>query len=732
MKKIVLLLSTSLFLVNFVFSQNVGINSDGSLPDNSAMLDVKSTDKGLLIPRVALTALNAAAPITSPSTSLMIYNTATAGTAPNNVTPGFYFWNGTGWKSIGGAGGKNIYDNDGDLSANRTVTLDGNTLNFTGGKVGVNSTTPNATLDIASGSANSTNTIEGFLIPRVTKEKAARMGLSPSSIPEGLMIYINSLDLGSPVIVAPANCAGILTTGYYIWNGSAWVNIAGSNNLYAVNGTLAGDREVKLNGNDLTFTGKGSIGIHSTTPEATLDIKSGTLNTEMGLEGLLVPRVNKEKALRIAANVPAPTEGMIIFVDDITPPGGLLNPNAPMIRFITSKGHYVWNGTEWEKLGGEQGWLSKITEGGNTGYRILKRNPANYGNIGSDAIDLGYSNATSTSVGATGDYSVVLGGKINTASGESSAVLGGERNTASGKWSIIAGRANTAPSYGEVVVGINATTYTPASATSYNSNDRIFTVGNGADGANKSNALTILKNGNVGIKTTSPTQRLDIDGSLRIRNVSPGSSIDDINRILVVDNSGVVHRRTTKEIGGATKGDVKSGLQKADHNGWFILDGRLISTLNSRQQAAARALFGNTATRIPNTTGNGQRTTTYLGDIDGSKNTVGSIGGNTDNIWIRSDLPNLSHTHTGRTDNAGKHRHTYWDGRHTGRSRPYGGNYGDLIQNNDWSDPGRTTSESGEHNHSFTTNSSNPGGPNSSVFTTNRTLDVNHFVYLGL
>ena len=33
----------------FLFSQNVGINNDGSPPDPSAMLDVKSTDKGLLI-----------------------------------------------------------------------------------------------------------------------------------------------------------------------------------------------------------------------------------------------------------------------------------------------------------------------------------------------------------------------------------------------------------------------------------------------------------------------------------------------------------------------------------------------------------------------------------------------------------------------------------------------------------------------------------------------------------
>jgi hypothetical protein len=80
-----------------LFAQNVGINSTGATPDASAMLDIASTTKGLLVPRVSLTATNAAGPISSPTTSLLVYNTATAGTAPNNVIPGYYYWNGTAW-----------------------------------------------------------------------------------------------------------------------------------------------------------------------------------------------------------------------------------------------------------------------------------------------------------------------------------------------------------------------------------------------------------------------------------------------------------------------------------------------------------------------------------------------------------------------------------------------------------------------------------------------------------
>src|ERR1051326_366208 len=81
-------------------AQSVGINDDGSSPHTSAMLDVKSLSKGLLIPRVALSATNTAGPVTTPATSLLVYNTATAGSGGTAVSPGFYFWNSTSWEKI--------------------------------------------------------------------------------------------------------------------------------------------------------------------------------------------------------------------------------------------------------------------------------------------------------------------------------------------------------------------------------------------------------------------------------------------------------------------------------------------------------------------------------------------------------------------------------------------------------------------------------------------------------
>jgi uncharacterized protein (TIGR02145 family) len=78
----------------------VSISNDNSSAHSSAMLEVKATDKGFLPPRVELTTVNSASPIVSPAIGLLVYNTATAGISPNNVIPGYYYWNGTIWVSL--------------------------------------------------------------------------------------------------------------------------------------------------------------------------------------------------------------------------------------------------------------------------------------------------------------------------------------------------------------------------------------------------------------------------------------------------------------------------------------------------------------------------------------------------------------------------------------------------------------------------------------------------------
>ena len=97
-------------IILFVSSANAQTGIGTTSPNASAKLDITSTNKGFLPPRLALTAANVFAPVTGLSgttelataAGLLIYNTATSGTTPNNVVPGYYYWNGTAWIQISG------------------------------------------------------------------------------------------------------------------------------------------------------------------------------------------------------------------------------------------------------------------------------------------------------------------------------------------------------------------------------------------------------------------------------------------------------------------------------------------------------------------------------------------------------------------------------------------------------------------------------------------------------
>jgi len=91
------LLFAFLLLSCISFSQNVGINSTGALPNNSAMLDVSATNKGVLFPNVNLLSNTDAATIPTPATGLMVWNTNTgmpcgAGYYYNSGTPASPVW----------------------------------------------------------------------------------------------------------------------------------------------------------------------------------------------------------------------------------------------------------------------------------------------------------------------------------------------------------------------------------------------------------------------------------------------------------------------------------------------------------------------------------------------------------------------------------------------------------------------------------------------------------------
>ncbi|MCL6217381.1 hypothetical protein [Zunongwangia pacifica] len=65
-------------------------------PNSSAMLDVVSTNKGVLVPRIQLDKTDQQNPVSNPANGLLVFNTATQ----NDVTPGFYYWYNNKWNQM--------------------------------------------------------------------------------------------------------------------------------------------------------------------------------------------------------------------------------------------------------------------------------------------------------------------------------------------------------------------------------------------------------------------------------------------------------------------------------------------------------------------------------------------------------------------------------------------------------------------------------------------------------
>lgn len=125
MKLKYLLLLIAFFVAANAHAQNI-FPSTGSAgigtttPDASSLLEIKSTQKGILIPRMTKAKRDA---IVLPATGLLIYQT--------NSTPGFYYYNGTVWRAITPKAGWLLTGNAGTNPATNFIgTTDAQPLTF--------------------------------------------------------------------------------------------------------------------------------------------------------------------------------------------------------------------------------------------------------------------------------------------------------------------------------------------------------------------------------------------------------------------------------------------------------------------------------------------------------------------------------------------------------------------------------------------------------------------------
>src|ERR1017187_500573 len=156
---ILMLFGQFAFLPN-IYSQNVSINSTGSLPDGSAMLDISSTTSGFLVPRMTTAQQNA---ISSPATSLLIFNTTTGYFMVNTGTPASPVWtplafSNTGWSILGNSG---TVDGTNFLGTTDNVPLNLRVNNQKAGRI--DNTNANTFFGYQAGNSNTTGIQNTFI-----------------------------------------------------------------------------------------------------------------------------------------------------------------------------------------------------------------------------------------------------------------------------------------------------------------------------------------------------------------------------------------------------------------------------------------------------------------------------------------------------------------------------------------------------------------------------------------
>lgn len=270
----VILITSCGYLSN---AQSLAINSDGSTANSTAILDVKSTNKGVLIPRMTTAQRTA---IATPATGLQVYD------SDLNL---LFYYNGSTWSSV--ATGSNYWTASG-----------GNIYNNTGTNVGIGSTTPGDKLEVngnirfsgagtllaapsTSGSAYSLTVKAGDPYVPVGGSGGSVNILATNNMPSGGSGYGN---------LGPSGNVNITSgSGYNTAGGN--INItAGQTSCWALTGNSHSDVNIQGGANlvaadasSITVQGGGTVGVGCPTANANggnLILKSG-IGTGTGTQG---------------------------------------------------------------------------------------------------------------------------------------------------------------------------------------------------------------------------------------------------------------------------------------------------------------------------------------------------------------------------------------------------------------------------------------------------------------
>ncbi len=312
-------------------AQGVAVNTDGSAADGSAMLDVKSDSKGILIPRLTASQRDQ---ISSPATGLMVYQT--------DATEGFYFYDGTNWLCLN-VGDKptpdTLSDADGDTKIQVEESADEDIIRFDLGGTekivftdkAIEFKNNNSSVIIGEGAANSitgsegNNVFIGYQSGNKTAYSSTTLNASNNTAIGFQSLFSNTTGNANTAygsLALYSNTTGKQNTafgynaGYSVLSGTGNVFLGyqagysetGSNKLYISNSNTSnpliyGDFDANIVGLN------GSVGIGTSSPAA-----SATLELNSSTKGFLPPRMTNVQRDAISS----PATGLLVYQTDGT------------------------------------------------------------------------------------------------------------------------------------------------------------------------------------------------------------------------------------------------------------------------------------------------------------------------------------------------------------------------------------------------------------------------------
>jgi hypothetical protein len=469
---------------------NVGIGT--TTPDPSAILDLTSSDKGFLVPRLTTIEMNS---VPSPASGLLIYNTTVSG---------FYYYNGVawlpflapnnGWLLTGNAGtsaeSNYLGTSDGNALAIRTNATQ-RMIVLSTGEVGIGVSLPTSRLAVGDGNLTLTNTTNTsselrYYEPSAsgtnyTGFKAGVMGgdilyTLPTTAPTAGQVLTAG---ATPTTLEWSTVAGAAAdTLWFVGAGTSSLVGRGNNNSGAGNYSIAaGQNNIASGLNSVVIGGLGSVanGQYSAVGGGNQNQASGNYSTIPGGSG------------NFASNLYASVGG-----------GNANNASG-----------------QYSRIGGGQSNFST----GN--YSVVGGGVGNNATVNAlhGAISGGQSNI------ADAQWTSVTGGLGNAANGNYSTILGGSANSAGATYNVLAGFTTSTGSnaHYSMVFGANASVT--------QSNTIVF---NHSGSVAATYGLT-----RVGIRNNAPAEALDITGNLRFSNaLMPAGSAGTAGQLLTSAGPG--------------------------------------------------------------------------------------------------------------------------------------------------------------------------------------------------